>query len=157
MKKKLLVTCCLVATIVACPITGNAAMERHPINPIILSDDSSYVMTENELLIGLLREDIKRYELAGDGTQREKDLRADWVKAQAKEFSTEEILQKIQEVAEELLEWQKNEVSCYLGMDDESLTNVINDSNDCYEIVYQILRALGVDTQYLTLNEMKQS
>ncbi len=156
-KMKILVTCCLVLALALCPITGNAAMERHPIEPLVLSEDPSIVPSENNLLLGLLQEDIRRYELAGDNTQREEDLKKLWLQAHFEKLSIEEILQRIPEIAEELLAWQRDEVSCYMSMDDASLTQIIKDSNVCYEGVYQILRALGINAPYLTLEEMRLS
>lgn len=156
-KMKILVTCCLVLALVLCPITGNATMERHPIEPLVLSEDPSIVPSENNLLLGLLQEDIRRYELAGDNTQREEDLKKLWLQAHFEKLSIEEILQRIPEIAEELLAWQRDEVSCYMSMDDASLTQIIKDSNVCYEGVYQILRALGINAPYLTLEEMRLS
>lgn len=153
MKKLFLVTCCLVASLAICPITGNA-MERTPINPLVLTEDPSVVPTENSLLLGLLQEDIKRYELEGEHTEREQELKKLWVEAHWCRLSDEEILRRITEVAEELLSWQRDEVSCYMSMDDESLQEVIDHSNICYEGVYQILRALGINADYLTLGEM---
>lgn len=154
-KTKILVTCCLLISVLAFPITGNA-MERYSINPLTLSEDPSVVPTENSLLLGLLQEDIKRYELEGEHTEREQELKKLWVEAHWCRLSDEEILRRITEVAEELLSWQRDEVSCYLGMDDESLQEVINHSNMCYEGVYQILRVLDINADYLTLDEMRQ-
>ena len=156
MKKKILVASCLVVSLLAFPVTGNA-MERHPISPLVLSEDPSVVPTENSLLLGLLQEDIKRYELEGDHTEREEELKQLWIEAHWQRLSTEEVLRQIPIIAEELLSWQKDEVSCYLGMDDESLETVIEHSNKCYEGAYQVLRALGIPADYLTLEEMRQS
>lgn len=156
MKKKILVASCLVVSLLAFPVTGNA-MERHPISPLVLSEDPSVVPTENSLLLGLLQEDIKRYELEGDHTERETELKQLWIEAHWQRLSTEEVLRQIPIIAEELLSWQKDEVSCYLGMDDESLQEVIEHSNKCYEGAYQVLRALGIPADYLTLEEMRQS
>ena len=156
MKKKVLVTSCLIVSLLAFPITGNA-MERHPINPLVLSEDPSVVPTETSLLLGLLQEDIKRYELEGDHTERETELKQLWVEAHWERLSDEEVLRQIPIIAEELLSWQKDEVSCYLGMDDESLQEVIAHSNACYEGAYQVLRVLGIPAEYLTLEEMRQS
>ena len=155
MKKKILVTC-LIASLLAFPSTGHA-MERHPINPLVLSEDPSVVPTENSLLLGLLQEDIKRYELEGDHTEREEELKQLWMEAHWQRLPDEEVLRQIPIIAEELLSWQKDEVSCYLGMDDESLEAVIEHSNRCYEGAYQVLRALGIPAEYLTLEEMRQS
>ena len=155
MKKKILVTC-LIASLLAFPITGNA-MERRPINPLVLSEDPSVVPTERNLLLGLLQEDIKRYELEGDHTEREEELKQLWMEAHWQRLPDEEVLRQIPIIAEELLSWQKDEVSCYLGMDDESLQEVIEHSNRCYEGAYQVLRALGIPAEYLTLEEMRQS
>lgn len=156
MKKKILVASCLVVSLLAFPINGNA-MERHPISPLVLSEDPSVVPTENSLLLGLLQEDIKRYELEGDHTERQTELKQLWVEAHWEQLSDEEVLRQIPIIAEELLSWQKDEVSCYLGMDDESLQEVVEHSNRCYEGAYQILRALGIPAEYLTLEEMRQS
>ena len=156
MKKKILVASCLVVSLLAFPINGNA-MERHPISPLVLSEDPSVVPTENSLLLGRLQEDIKRYELEGDHTERQTELKQLWVEAHWEQLSDEEVLRQIPIIAEELLSWQKDEVSCYLGMDDESLQEVVEHSNRCYEGAYQILRALGIPADYLTLEEMRQS
>lgn len=156
MKKKVLVVSCLIASLLAFPITGNA-MERHPINPLVLSEDPTVVPTENNLLLGLLQEDLKRYELEGNHTEREEDLKKLWLEAHWERLSIEEVLYQLPIIAEELLAWQKDEVSCYLGMDDESLQEVISHSNACYEGAYQVLRALGIPAEYLTLEEMRQS
>ena len=156
MKKKVLVTSCLIVSLLAFPVTRNA-MERHPINPLVLSEDPSVVPTETSLLLGLLQEDIKRYELEGDHTERETELKQLWVEAHWERLSDEEVLRQIPIIAEELLSWQKDEVSCYLGMDDESLQEVIEHSNRCYEGAYQVLRVLGIPAEYLTLEEMRQS
>ena len=156
MKKKILVASCLVVSLLAFPINGNA-MERHPISPLVLSEDPSVVPTENSLLLGLLQEDIKRYELEGDHTEREEELKQLWMEAHWQRLPDEEVLRQIPIIAEELLSWQKDEVSCYLGMDDESLEAVIEHSNRCYEGAYQVLRALGIPAEYLTLEEMRQS
>lgn len=156
MKKKILVTCCLIASLAVFPVTGNA-MERHPISPLVLSEDPSVVPTETSLLLGLLQEDLKRYELEGDHTEREEELKQLWVEAHWQQLSDEEVLRQIPIIAEELLAWQRDEVSCYLGMDDESLQEVVEHSNRCYEGAYQVLRALGIPAEYLTLEEMRQS
>ena len=152
MKKVCFMVVIMVLVMGTFPITSQA-QERMPINDVILSDNPETALGERELLIALLEvniqkcENLQQWDFLHHNQEWLEEVRS------SHDYPVEELFEKMKLVTNQLLLWQRLELSTYTFLDDESFEMVVEESNQASEIVYHVQRALGISAKYLSAEQ----
>ncbi|MFR2533865.1 MAG: hypothetical protein ACLS95_01305 [Clostridia bacterium] len=152
MKKVCFMVVIMVLVMGTFPITSQA-QERMPINDVILSDNPETALGERDLVSALLEVNIQKCKNLEQWDFLHHNQ--EWLEEvqSSTDYPVEELFEKMKLVTNQLLLWQRLELQSYTFLDDESLEMVVEESNQAYEIVYQIQRALGISAEYLSAEQ----